>query len=104
MTHLYPRGTTVRAATGVRANAPVVVGTIRGSVAGPAGEEAILATDEGTVFVPVAAIRGRIASAPPAWERWCLWVVVLGSLAGTLWAFGHIAGIAATLHMGGGGG
>lgn len=79
----YPTGTLVRARTNLHPGAPHIIGEIPGyiftkdpatgkAVAG----EAMLATADGTVFVPVAAIQGPINPHPPRWERWVVWLVL----------------------------
>ena len=69
----YPLGTDVRAATSLAHNAPIAVGTMRGysfakdriTGEGIAGK-ALLRTDNSPMAVPVVALKGRIATAPPA--------------------------------------
>ena len=94
----YPTGTIVRAVAHLQPGAPYIAGEIRGyifrkdpetgkAVAG----DVMLATADGTVFVPVAAIQGRISPSPSAWERRAF-VLLLLVLAMLLWWYGTRTG------------
>jgi len=102
----YPLGTHVHAAVSLDPDARIVEGIIRGYVLRKdrvtgelGGGEALLRTDDGTIAVPIAAIRGSISAVPARWERWVLWAVIVVGLVVTLWAMGRINGVARAATM-----